>query len=236
MMASLVSTLFALLIASSGQAQIRKTTSKEDDILTVKTALGIATIVQLPDVIQSAIIGDQSGFKIEYLDKAVTIKPLRWGARTNLYLVTGARRFNIRLVTGSQEVADYIVYLKKPEPPKPETKWRNIGRSATHKNLKLTAVRVGQSPNGFILVDALLTSTRSVRLTVKPESIWIKQAGNSKVINSLFMSDSKIEKGKSLRLGLSLAKSDLLVGKPFTIEVNADQSVSLQLTEAELWK
>lgn len=231
----LVSTLFSLLIASSGQAQIRKTTSKEDDILTVKTALGIATIVQLPDVIQSAIIGDQSGFKIEYLDKAVTIKPLRWGARTNLYLVTGARRFNIRLVTGSQEVADYIVYLKKPEPPKPETKWRSIARSTTHKNLKLTAVRVGQSPNGFILIDALLTSTQPLRLTVKPESIWIKQAGNSKVINSLFMSDSKIEKGKPLRLGLSLAKSDLLAGKPLTIEVNAEQSISLQLTEAELW-
>jgi len=232
----LVSIALVLVMTTNVHAQIRKTTNKEDEILTVKTALGIATIVQLPEVVQSAIIGDQSGFKIEYLDKAVTIKPLRWGAKTNLYLVTGSRRFNLRLVTGSQEIADYIVYLKKPEPPKPETKWRAISRSATQKNLKLTIVRIGQSPGGFILLDALLSSTLHQRMAVKPESIWIKQSGNSKVVNSLFLSDSKVEKVKPLRLGISLAKSDLLNGKPLVLEINSDQSVSIQLTETELWK
>lgn len=236
-MKSLIGSIaLSLLVVTSGFAQIRKTQVKEDDILTVKAALGIATIVQLPEVIQSAIIGDQSGFKIEYLDKAVTIKPLRYGAKTNLYLVTGSRRFNIRLVSGNQEQADYIVYLKKPEPPKAETKWRNVVRSATKRDLKLSVVRIGQSPNGFILIDALLTSTQNQRMTIKPESIWIKQFGNSKVLNSLFMSDSKVEKGKPLRLGISLAKSDLATGKPVMIEVNSEQSVSLQMTEADLWK
>lgn len=225
----------ALVMATTGYAQIRKTTTKEDEILTIKTALGIATIVQLPEVVQSAIIGDQSGFKIEYLDKAVTIKPLRWGAKTNLYLVTASRRFNLRLVTGTQEVADYIVYLKKPEPPKPETKWRAVSRNATQKNLKLTVVRIGQSPGGFILIDALLSSTLSQRMAVKPESVWVKQSGNSKVVNSLFMSDSKVEKDKPLRLGISLAKSDLIIGKPLVLEINSEQSVSIGLTEADLW-
>lgn len=225
----------AFVMATTGYAQIRKTTTKEDEILTIKTALGIATIVQLPEVVQSAIIGDQSGFKIEYLDKAVTIKPLRWGAKTNLYLVTASRRFNLRLVTGSQEIADYIVYLKKPEPPKPETKWRAVSRSATQKNLKLTVVRIGQSPGGFILIDALLGSTLSQRMAVKPESVWVKQSGNSKVVNSLFMSDSKVEKDKPLRLGISLAKSDLIIGKALVLEVNSEQSVSIGLTEADLW-
>lgn len=232
----LVLTAVALFIGSISFAQIRKTTSKEDEILTVKTALGIATIVQLPEVVQSAIIGDQSGFKIEYLDKAVTIKPLRWGAKTNLYLVTTSRRFNLRLVTGSQEIADYIVYLKKPEPPRPETQWRAISRSAIQKNLKLTIVRIGQSPGGFILIDALLSSTLPQRMVVSPESVWIKQSGNSKVVNSLFMSDSKVGKEKPLRLGISLAKSDLLNGKPLVLEINSEQSVSIQLVEAELWK
>lgn len=229
---------FALtfVISTNVHAQIRKTTSKEDEILTIKTALGIATIVQLPEVVQSAIIGDQSGFKIEYLDKAVTIKPLRWGAKTNLYLVTASRRFNLRLVTGSQEIADYIVYLKNPEPPRPETKWRTVSRSAIQKNLKLSVVRIGQSPGGFILIDALLSSTLSQKMTVKPESVWVKQSGNSKIVNSLFMSDSKVEKEKPLRLGISLAKSDLLNGRPLVLEIISEQSVSIQLTEAELWK
>lgn len=232
----LVSGILSLCVVSSGFAQIRKATSKEDDILTVKTALGIATLVQLPEAVQSAIIGDQSGFKIEYLDRAVTIKPLRWGAKTNLYLVTGSRRFNIRLVTGPQESADYIVYLTNQERPKPKTKWRNVARSSTQKHLKLAVVRVGHSPAGFILIDALLTSTQAKRTTIKPDSIWIKQSGSSKVINSLFMADARVEKGKPLKLGISLAKSDLVTGKPIAIEVNSEQSVSLQLTEADLWK
>lgn len=236
MKCSLIPFVCSLLLTTTGFAQIRKTQVKEDDILTVKTALGIATILQLPETIQSAIIGDQSGFKIEYLDKAVTIKPLRYGAKTNLYLVTGSRRFNLRLVSGSQDKADYIVYLKKPEPPKPETKWRNVLRSATKNNLKLSVVRVGQAPSGFILIDALLSSTQDLRTTIKPESVWIRQSGNSKVINSLFMSDSKVEKGKPLRIGISLAKSDLVLGKPVTIEVSSEQSVSLQISEADLWK
>lgn len=232
----LLSFAFSFLVVTTGFAQIRKTQVKEDDILTVKTALGIATILQLPETIQSAIIGDQSGFKIEYLDKAVTIKPLRYGAKTNLYLVTGTRRFNLRLVSGNQDQADYIVYFKKPEPPKAETNWRNISRSASKNNLKLSLVRIGQAPSGFILIDALLTSTRDLRTMIKPESVWIRQSGNSRVINSLFMSDSKVEKGKPLRLGISLAKSDLVLGKPVTIEISSEQSVSLQISEADLWK
>lgn len=235
MKSCLLSFVFSLLVATTGFAQIRKTQVKEDDILTVKTALGIATILQLPETIQSAIIGDQSGFKIEYLDKAVTIKPLRYGAKTNLYLVTGSRRFNLRLVSGGQDQADYIVYLKKPDLPKSETKWRNVSRSATKKNLKLSVVRIGRGPSGFILIDALLTSTQDLRTTIKPESVWIRQTGNSRVINSLFMSDYKVEKGKPLRIGISLAKSDLVVGKPVTIEINSEQAVSLQISEADLW-
>lgn len=227
---------FSILFASSGFSQIRKATSKEDGISTVKTALGIATILQLPEVIQSAIIGDQSGFKIEYLDKAVTIKPLRWGAKTNLYLVTDSRRFNIRLVTGPQDAADYIVYLKKPDLPKAETKWRSLGRTTTRKDLKLVVNRIGVSPGGFILIDAALSSTAPQRMTIKPESIWVKQAGGSRVVNSLFMSDSKVEKGKPLRLGISLAKSDLVSGKPVVLEISSEQTISLQLSEEELWK
>lgn len=236
-MRTLLSSFFSLMFVSSlGFAQIRKAMNKEDDILTVKTALGIATIIQLPEAVQSAIIGDQSGFKIEYLDKAVTIKPLRWGAKTNLYLVTASRRFNIRLITGNQETADYIVYLKKSEPPKAATKWRNYNRSTTQKSLKLVVSQIGVTPNGFILLDAFLTTNKSQKITIKPESVWIKQLGSSRVINSLFMSDSKVEKGKPLRLGISLAKSDLLSGKPILVEISLEHTVSLKVSEVDLWK
>ncbi len=59
---------------------------KPDQIVTVKTALGLATIVQVPDVPTRLVIGNQSAFKVEYLDKAITIKPLRALVGTNLYI------------------------------------------------------------------------------------------------------------------------------------------------------
>ena len=87
--------LLALLLASSSFANVKTVTPKTDEILEIKTALGIATIIQVPDSVQQAIVGDQSAYRIEYVDKAVTIKPLRYGAKTNLYLFTQKRRYKI---------------------------------------------------------------------------------------------------------------------------------------------
>src|SRR5580704_8633889 len=96
---------FVMIITTGGFlpilafAHIHSVKMKPDQILLVKTALGIATIIETPETVQSAIIGDQSAFKVEYLDRAVTIKPLRAGAKTNLYLQTANRRYDLRLET-----------------------------------------------------------------------------------------------------------------------------------------
>lgn len=237
MRAAIIALLISLLLSIATSAQIRKTSVKEDDILAVKTALGIATIIQLPDPVQSAIIGDLSGFKIEYLDRAVTIKPLRWGARTNLYLVTDKRRYNIRLQTGSQEIADYIVYVRNPETAKASVKWVLLGRSFGLDGRTLSVERVGITSSGFILIDALLASTVTQAYSIKPADIWIKQNGSSKTINSLFLSDLKFQKSSPLRVGISLAKSDLVSGKPLTLEVQGPQkTLKVEVSEGVLWK
>jgi len=223
------------LVVSQSFAQIRKVAVKEDSILTVKTALGIATIIQVPETIQSAIIGDQSGFKVEYLDRAVTIKPLRWGAKTNLYLVTDKRRHNLRLQTGAQEAADYIVYVQNPERPKPTTKWARINKATSQGELKFTVERIGFTSGGFILLDCSLSTKASHSLQVKPNEIWVKQNNQSRTINSLFLSDVKVDKKTPLKIGVSLAKSDLLIGKPITVEIQNQRTLSINLTES-LWK
>lgn len=228
--------LISISYSAVASSQIRKIAVKEDDILTVKTALGIATIIQLPDTIQSAIIGDQSGFKIEYLDRAVTIKPLRWGAKTNLYLVTAKRRYNVRLHTGSQENANYIVYLRNPEIAVSTVKWTLIGKSTVVDGMKLTVERVGKTAGGFLLIDASLVATTTQPFSIKPGEIWIKQNGNSKVINSLFLSDLKFQKNTPLRIGVSLAKSDLIQGKPVTLEIRGQKTLVVQVAEGFLWK
>lgn len=228
--------LSASLWSPLSVAQVRKVAIKIDDILTVKAALGIATIIQLPETIQSAIIGDQSGFKVEYLDRAVTIKPLRSGAKTNLYLVTEKRRYNVRLVTLSQASADYIVYVKTPDQVVPSNRWTKIGKSQQLNGIKLSVERVGLSESGFILIDARLTTNSSQGLSLKPSDFEIRQGGNSKVINGLFLSNLKISKDKPMLIGISLAKSDLISKKPVTIELKSKNTFSLTLAEELLWR
>lgn len=233
--ATALTLMMTLLQPWTASAHVRNVMAGADDILTIRAALGIATIIQVPETIQSAIIGDSSGFKVEYLDKAVTIKPLRWGVKTNLYLNTEKRRYNLRLVTLSQNIADYVVYVKHPE-AKPTSRWTPVARFAEGSGLKFTVARVGFSNQGFILLDAKLTTSSGESLTLKPEEFLIIQNGSSKVINGLFLSDLKLSKAKPVLVGISLARSDLVEKKPLTIEIRGKQKISLTLPEGSLWK
>ena len=188
-------------------AHIHTVKMKPDQILLVKTALGIATIVETPETIQSAIIGDQSGFKIEYLDHAVTIKPLRPGAKTNLYLQTENRRYDLRLETNKQESADYIVYLRTNDAHLPIV-WKSISKTASSNDLTLKCLRVGRLPQGFILLDLRLTSKGKEKLL--PENVWLMQGRDSKVINGLFLSKLEVSKDRPVMMAMTLQKSDLV--------------------------
>ena len=146
-----------LLLPTIAIAHVKSITPRPDELLQVKTAIGIATIVQVPDTIQSAIIGDQSGFKVEYIDKAVTIKPLRPGARTNLYLITSKQRFNLTLVASRQDQADYVIYIKNKQ-ILVQVKWQNFARDTKSDTIVLKITRVGVSSEGFILLEGNISS------------------------------------------------------------------------------
>jgi hypothetical protein len=229
-----------MLFASGGMlptlafAHIHTVKMKPDQILLVKTALGIATIIETPESIQSAIIGDQSGFKIEYIDRAVTIKPLRAGARSNLYLQTASRRYDIRLETNKQESADYIVYLKAMDAHGPVL-WKDVSKVVTGKGLSLKCLRIAYLPQGFLLLDLRLTSKTKEKLT--PEKVWLRQGKDSKVINGLFISKLEMTKDRPVMVGLTLSKSDLISNRGVEISVKGEhETVKMDLPAEVLWK
>lgn len=225
--------LLTVFIASVSLAQVRSFSPRPDEILNIKTAMGIATIIQVPETIQSAIIGDQSGFKVEYLDKAVTIKPLRWAAKTNLYLVTEKNRYNLRLITLNQENSDFIVYIKRPS-IKESVQWRQFDRVVRDKTSTLKISRIGLSNQGFILIHCTLTSNRG--LSLKPSEVSVIQGSSSKVIDGLFISQNHSAKLQPILIGVSLAKSDLEPKKPLTLEVKGKSQLSLTIPGDILWK
>ncbi|MFN3454280.1 MAG: TrbG/VirB9 family P-type conjugative transfer protein, partial [Pseudobdellovibrio sp.] len=93
---------FLLALHSEASMRIRRVPVQGDQIVTVKTSIGIATIIQVPDRPNSVVVGDQDSFKVEYLDQAITIKPLTGGAKSNLYIYTDWKRFNVELVSGAE--------------------------------------------------------------------------------------------------------------------------------------
>lgn len=216
-------------------AHIHSVKMKPDQILLVKTALGIATIIETPVSIQSAIIGDQSGFKIEYLDHAVTIKPLRAGARTNLYLQTANRRYDLRLEASRQDSADYIVYLK-PTDARGPVFWKDVSRVASGKNLTLKCLRVARLPQGFLLLDLRLASIKD-KEKLLPEDIWLRQGKDSKVINGLFLSKLEVTKDRSVMIGMTLLKSDLASDHAIQISIKGErETLKIDLPAEVLWK
>ena len=73
---------FALILAgivgaspAIADAHVRRVAVQPDQIVTVRTAIGIATIIQVPDSPNSVVVGDQSAFKVEYLDRAIALTP-----------------------------------------------------------------------------------------------------------------------------------------------------------------
>lgn len=222
------------LIPIIASAHIHTVKMNPDQILLVHTALGIATIVEAPEGIQSAIIGDQSGFKIEYFDHAVTIKPLRASARTNLYLQTQTRRYDLRLETTRQEAADYIVYLKVND-GRTQVVWHEVSKSVTGKVLILKCARIANLPQGQILLDLKILSNAKDKIS--PENIFLRQGAESKVINGIFLSKLEISKDHPTMLGMTLLKSDLVKNRSIQISVKSEhESVDLTLPEDILWK
>lgn len=219
----------------ASESRIRERIMKVDDILIVNTGLGIATIIQIPETIQSMIIGDQSAFKVEYVDRAVTIKPLRFSAKTNLYLITAGRRYDLKLQCVTQDLADYVVYVKQAKTDE-NVRWRPVPVSAENGRIRFSINRIGATTDGFIVIDGLLTSRNGESSTIAPKDFWVLQGGQSRVINSLFLSDHNVSKGKSVIIGLSVAKSDLVSNVPVTIDLTGDKKIELRLPASCVWK
>ncbi|MBL7545110.1 MAG: TrbG/VirB9 family P-type conjugative transfer protein [Bdellovibrionaceae bacterium] len=228
---------WALLLSQASFAHIKTISPKNDEIILVKTSLAIATMIQFPDStsVQLPIIGDQSAFRIETIDKGITIKPLRYGAKTNLYLFTDKKRYNFRLITEGQDQADYILYIKSSENTDSLT-WKVIEKSVSSKELKLTLHKVAATKDNKILLDLSLIAL-NLDTKVSPENIWIYQDKDSKLISSLFLSDKTTTVRKPIQIGIALSKNDLKEGKSLQLTLKMKEfNLSIDIPREVLWK
>lgn len=233
---------FSLLTLNSNASQrVRRVPVQGDQIVTVRTSIGIATIIQVPDRPNSVVCGDVDSFKVEYLDQAITIKPLASGAKSNLYIYTDWKRYNVELVSGAESVADYVVYLETPK-EKPVTrssvnsgfKWTDFKNKLRNENLELHIKRVGRAKDGILLVEFSVTSKN--KEAFKPEWLWLTQDGVTRPIHNLFLSALEVTPQRSISGVLQMHEVDLNTNEPVRLELRRSKTSYLTISKVASWK
>lgn len=225
---------FVLGSESQRGQRVRKLYLKRDDIALVRTAVGIATLIQVPDRPTSVVLGDTNAFKVEYLDNAITIKPLSHSSRSNLYIYTEARRFSVSLVTAPQAGADYIVYLE-PESRSPELvkeRWRAYRTEKSNSTLNITIRRLG-TVSDLLMVDLSIVGKKDINFS--PEWIWLTQNGKTIPIQNLSLTGVKLSPRTTIQGLLSVKRGDIPASQPFTLEVRGPSPISIRLPGGPAW-
>lgn len=230
--------LAIVLLSVNALAQIKQTKADNNDITLIKTSIGIATIIELSEPIQAAIIGDQSSFKIEALDKAVTIKPLYSHAKSNLFLITAKRRYSFKLQAMSVDQADYIVRVKdENESGQSRIKWVNVLTSQKSESFYLKDIKVTSSKEGyFILQGKIYPPSGKGVYKLKSEDFWVKQNKSSVEIQTLYLSGEALDK-TPVKFALAVFKSDLK-SQGLSLEIkdkNAKNPLVVNLSRGLVW-
>lgn len=236
----LVLLVFSLLALNSNATQrVRRVPVQGDQIVTVQTSIGIATIIQVPDRPNSVVVGDQDSFKVEYLDQAITIKPISGGARSNLYIYTDWKRYNVELVSGQESVADYVVYLDNPKEvtrSSPDTgiKWTDFRNTLRNDSLQLNVKRVGRARDGILLVEFSVSSKK--KESFKPEWLWLTQEGETCPIHNLFLSALEVSPQRGILGVMQMRESDLRTSGPVRLELRKVKVSYLTIQKVNSWK
>mgnify|MGYP000019279700 CR=1 FL=1 len=223
-------------VEALAQNRVRTVEVVGDQIVPVRTAVGIATIIQVPDTPSSVVLGDLSAFKVEYLDSAITVKPLKASAASNLYIHTDWKRYTLSLSTGPKNSADYIVYLKPKEMAKPKESggitWQPYQRMVQSQNLKIDIVRVGHSADGFGFIEFKLAALQSQK--IDPGIFWLTQSGKTKSVHGLYLAKAILTSGTSTT-GLITMRLSEFERAPVILEIREKKTVRIAVSKEVLW-
>lgn len=228
--------LFLASLTGADFSRVRKIEVKADQIITVRTAVGVATIIQVPDRPTSLVVGDSESFKIEYLDQAITIKPLRSNAKSNLYIYTDWKRFNVQLVTGAEASADYVVYLKTPAkapPPNDPIAWVDVALEAKGDDLNLSIKRLGRLKVEYLFIEFRLSGRKT---SVDPAWFWLTQSSKSKPVHRLLLNKLSLDQDAPLEGLIQVRLKDISLKEDLNLEIRRKKNVVLKIPKEILWR
>lgn len=228
--------MFFFVPSTWANTRVRTVEVKKDQIVTVRSALGVATIIQVPDRPNSLVVGDQNAFKVEYLDQAITIKPLHGNARSNLYIYTDYRRFNVQLVTTNESLADYVVYLENPQEKVKSSAigWQNYRNHLKNESLILETKRLAKTADGVLLIEFEVRS--ETREKFRPDWLWITQEGKTRPIHNLALSAQELNPGRPVKGLIQVLRADVSTAESLRVELRRKKTSYLTIPKGVVWR
>ncbi len=249
---SLVMTMLFLSMGASGQ-QVREVRAGPNDIITINTAPGLSTLIELEGRPRSVIVGDLDAFKVEYAGSSLAIKPLMDRAKSNLFVVTEMDSFRFRLRSSKGDAADYVVRVKakRKDPPKPQgivLSNLNQGDSLTgdllpktseKEALQFSVISLKKVQNGDffavsiqILIGQTVFGSRGLRL--HPDDFHVFQASKDLTIRNFYLSSAELSIKHPLSGLLTISREDVRQGTPlvfyFSPRILGDLEDGLKVT------
>jgi hypothetical protein len=187
--------ILILLTSLSHAAPVREVSLKPKEVGTVNTAISYSTVIQLSQKPLNVVLGDQSAFRVEFINDSITIKPARSGAKTNLFIFTENDRFNLTLKAGSPASVDYVVRLRRifSDPKKTVA----LNRFHTQAGLRLTLLKATFNDRETFL-DFSIHNLGKKNVTLHPEHFRIAIDDLVKPIRSLYIDAATIKPGGTI--------------------------------------
>lgn len=224
--------LALLFFSSFGLASsIREVQANSRSLILIHTALGYSTILEFPTKPISAVLGDQDGFKLEYVGNGITLKPLVANARSNLFVFTDMGRFNFSIQTGNANSVDYIVSIKTPsDVPKTnnqrestpylllrvQKKSSSNGITLTVEQIKLT--RDSSNPRSASLIEFSVAS-KAKPYALQASSFGIRQGGKYLDFESIYLEQLVLAPGTSVNGTIAILNQDWKRGAPIALVI-----------------
>lgn len=219
--------LFLCLLTFQCPAHAKSTRTvhlADGDMEPIYVEPGFSTIIKFDSHPEPGLIGDQDGFKVEYMKNLVAVKPLISKGRTNLFLFTKEGQFNFQLIA-SRGKHDNVVYVlsrqdrdasdvsKNKVVSLGEMLTKRLNQSVLSGPIKLSLESIAMPTSQRTLVLKFLIQekvTDHAASSIDPSAFSILQGAKSIKIENIYLETRQNVAAVNKTLGLILIRADEL--------------------------
>ena len=200
----------------------------DGDLEPIYVEPGFSTIIKFDSHPEPGLIGDQDGFKVEYMKNLVAIKPLVSKAKTNLFIFTKDGQFNFQLIA-SRGKHDNVVYAKlgsdkndfQPSNKKvvvslDELSTKKINKMIERESYKLVveSIAMPKSHATLVLKFAIQEKLSLINFKkIEPQALSLYQGLTAIKIENVFLERKKQVRNEVVTTGFILMRSDAINNK-----------------------